>query len=192
MVFGEVQHERWQLNEDSVWYGCATDRNPRHALKYLPKLRKLVEDGLLKEAEKLVEVAFVATPESQRHYEPLGQINLDFIHSKEEISNYERSLDLNHSLAGVSYDVGDVRYSREVFASNPDNVIVGRFSTSKPQKLSFDMRIFRGVDTNVYMSSIEEIGGSLVMKGRTGGDGVHFCLVATVKIEEGSKKPSQY
>jgi alpha-L-fucosidase 2 len=136
MVFGEVEHERWQLNEDSVRYGCATDRNPRHALKYLPKLRKLVEDGRLKEAEKLVEVAFVATPESQRHYEPLGQVNLDFFHSKEEISNYERSLDLNQSLAGVSYDVGDVRYSREVFASNPDNVIVGRFSTSKPQAFS--------------------------------------------------------
>ncbi|PVH83867.1 hypothetical protein DL98DRAFT_585336 [Cadophora sp. DSE1049] len=127
-----THYERW-LNENSVWYGCPTDRNPKHALKYLPKSRKLVEDGCLKEAEDLVEIAFVATPESQRRYEPLGQANLDLKHPG-EVSGYERYLDINQALTGVAYNVGDVRYSRETFSSKSVNVILGKFSVSEPEK----------------------------------------------------------
>lgn len=78
MVWGQVEKERWQLNEDSVWYGKLQDRNPKDALKNLPKLRQLLDEGKLTEAEKLVERAFVSMPESQRHYESLGLANLIF------------------------------------------------------------------------------------------------------------------
>ncbi|TVY26877.1 Alpha-L-fucosidase [Lachnellula hyalina] len=186
MIYGEIQQERWQLNEDSVWYGCATDRNPKDALKYLPELRRLLNEGLLKQAEDLVGKAFIGMPESQRHYEPLGHINLTFLHLKDQVTNYRRHLDLNDAVAGVSYEIDGVCYRRESLSSYLDGVIAAKFSASHPGMVSFDMRLFRGLDTNVYMDSIRVVGTTLIMKGQTGGNGVQFCLVATVIIEGGS------
>ena len=204
MVFGQVQKERWQLNEDSVWYGSPNDRNPKDALKYLPELRKLLDEGRLREAEDLVETAFVGMPESQRHYESLGLVNLIFPHREKETSNYKRSLDLENAVTSVSYDVEGVRHSREIFASNPANVIAAKFSASKPGNVTFNIRIIRqagmpiqdrspdaremdpeGVDTNVYMDTVTASNNCLVMKAQTGGDGVKLCLTATVTVERG-------
>jgi len=189
MIYGEIQQERWQLNEDSVWYGCATDRNPKDALKYLPELRRLLNEGLLKQAEDLVGKAFIGMPESQRHYEPLGHINLTFLHLKDQVTNYRRHLDLNDAVAGVSYEIDGVCYRRESLSSYPDGVIAAKFSASHPGMVSFDIRLFRGLDTNVYMDSIRVVGTTLIMKGQTGGNGVHFCLVATVMTEGGELMP---
>ena len=204
MVFGQVQKERWQLNEDSVWYGGPTDRNPQDALKHLPKLRQLLDEGSLAEAEELVETAFVATPESQRHYEPLGLVNLIFPHREVDASNYERSLDLESAITRVAYDVNRVRYFRELFASKPSNVIAAKLTASERGKVSFRLRIHRqsampihdmspdaremppdGVDTNIYLDSISVADDCLVLKARTGGDGVRLCLTSTVKAEGG-------
>lgn len=52
MVFGHVENERIQLNEDSVWYGGPRDRNNPNTLSNLPKIRKLLAEGRLKEAQE--------------------------------------------------------------------------------------------------------------------------------------------
>ena len=204
MVWGQVQKERWQLNEDSVWYGGPRDRNPKDALQYLPELRRLLDKGQLAEAEKLVERAFVAMPESQRHYESLGLANLIFPHKETDARNYKRWLDLETATTGVSYDLGEVCFTRELFASHPANVIAAEFTASKPGMVTFDLRIIRqagmpiqdrspdaremdpqGVDTNIYMDTVTVVDNVLVMKARTGGNGVQMCLTATVTVEGG-------
>lgn len=205
MIWGQVHKERWQLNEDSVWYGGPQDRNPKDALQYLPELRRLLDQGQLAEAEKLVERAFVAMPESQRHYESLGLANLIFPHKEIDARNYKRWLDLETATTGVSYDLGEVRFTRELFASHPANVIAAEFTASKPGMVTFDLRIIRqagmpiqdrspdaremdpqGVDTNIYMDTVAVVDNVLVMKARTGGNGVQMCLTATVTIEGGT------
>ncbi|OCL13667.1 hypothetical protein AOQ84DRAFT_224642 [Glonium stellatum] len=185
MLYGEVQNERWQLNEDSVWYGCAMDRNPKDALKYLPRLRQPLEDGLLKEAEDLVGKAFMGMPEAQRHYEPLGQVNLNFLYFKVETSNYKRYLDSYQALSGVSYEVNRVQHVREIFASHPDNIIGAKISSSPKANVSFDLRLFRGYNTSVYMDLIEVTNDSVMMKGQTGGNGVRFCAAVSVNAKGG-------
>jgi len=204
MVWGQVQKERWQLNEDSVWYGGPQDRNPKDALKYLPELRRLLDKGQLAEAEKLVERAFVAMPESQRHYESLGLSNFIFPHRESEVTNYKRWLDLETATTGVSYDYGSVTFTRELFASHTANVIAAEFTATKAGMVAFDLRIIRqngmpiqdrspdaremdpeGVDSNIYMDSVTVVDNILVMKARTGGEGVQMCLTATVITEGG-------
>ena len=204
MVWGQVEKERWQLNEDSVWYGSSQDRNPKDSLKYLPKLRQLLDEGSLADAEKLVERAFVSTPESQRHYESLGLANLLFPHKEKDASKYRRWLNLDTATTGLSYDYQGVTFKREAFASHPANVIEAEFSASQPGMITFDMRLIRqagmpiqdrspdaremdpeGVDTNIYMDSVSVVHNALVMKAKTGGDGVELCLTATVSVERG-------
>lgn len=78
MVFGGIREEHLQLNEDSVWYGGYIDRNNPDALKNLPKIRKLILVGKIREAEELMIYALSGTPQSQRPYQSLGDLYLRF------------------------------------------------------------------------------------------------------------------
>ena len=51
MVYGTVQEEHIQVNEDSIWYGGPVDRNNPDTLKYLPEIRELLLSGNIKEGE---------------------------------------------------------------------------------------------------------------------------------------------
>lgn len=71
MIFGQPFTERIQLNEDSVWFGGKQERLNPSALENLPKIRELIFDGKIKEAQELCALALSGIPEEQRHYEPL-------------------------------------------------------------------------------------------------------------------------
>jgi len=60
----------------------------------------------------------------------------------ENVENYERELCLDDAIARVKYDCGGVSYSREVFASYPDRVMVIQLTASKPGALSFTLNPF--------------------------------------------------
>ena len=78
MVFGQPFTERIQLNEDSVWFGGKQECLNPSALKNLPKIRKLIFDGKITEAQELCALALSGLPEEQRHYEPLGNLFIEF------------------------------------------------------------------------------------------------------------------
>ena len=71
------------------------------------------------------------TPHRQASYQVLGDMTLLFGgHHEELASGYRRSLDLDDGIAAVEYELGGVRFRREVFASAPDDVVVLRFEAS--------------------------------------------------------------
>src|SRR5690625_5890994 len=80
MVFGTVHTERIQLNEDSIWYGGPMNRNNSSTLKHLSKIRNLILGGQIEKAENLAVTTMVGVPDGQRHYEPLGDLFLNFTH----------------------------------------------------------------------------------------------------------------
>lgn len=170
MVFGTIGQERVQLNEDSVWYGGPRDRNNPDALENLPKIRQLLAEGRLSEAEELGKLAFTGIPESQRHYEPLGDLFLNFNHDESEVSNYERILNLEEGMVQVNYSIGQTHYQREYFTSYPDQVMVIRLTSSEDHGISFQAHYDRGATRNLdEMKAIAN--DSLIMIGETGGNG---------------------
>src|SRR6266404_5151359 len=50
MVFGGVETERIQLNEETIWAGEKRDRNNPEGARSLPEVRRLLFAGKLKEA----------------------------------------------------------------------------------------------------------------------------------------------
>ncbi|GIO13227.1 alpha/beta hydrolase [Cohnella xylanilytica] len=170
MVFGGADRERLQLNEDSLWYGGPRDRNNRDALPNLPKIRELILAGKLREAQDLASMALTGIPESQRHYLPLGDLELQFASSGGSAEEYERELDLSRGLTAVSYVQDGIRYSREAFASCPDQVIAVRLQADKPGSLTFRARWDR--QRWRYLDGIEPWGtDGLIMEGDAGGEG---------------------
>jgi len=99
MIFGTIGREHVQLNEDSVWYGGPVDRNNPDALENLPKIRALLFEGKINQAERLAALALSGTPEGQRHYQPLGDLFLNFYHDEGKAEDYCRELDIDSSIA---------------------------------------------------------------------------------------------
>ena len=55
MVFGGVQEERLQINEDTIWAGEKRDRNNPKGASSLPEVRRLLRAGKVREAEELAD-----------------------------------------------------------------------------------------------------------------------------------------
>lgn len=188
MVYGRTTIELLQLNEDSVWYGGPLDRTPRDALKNLPRLRELIRSEQHQQAEDLVRKAFFATPHSQRHYEPLGTFTLEFGHAENGVTNYRRELDLETAITSVGYEYGGVQFRREVFASQPDNVLVLRLESSANSRVTLRLtRVSeREYETNEFVDSVlagED--GTIIMHATPGGQGSNkLCCVVKVQCED--------
>ncbi|WP_299089610.1 glycoside hydrolase family 95 protein [uncultured Metabacillus sp.] len=156
MIFGGVELERVQLNEDSLWSGSPKDWNNPEAKKYLPEMRKLIFAGKYVEADQLAKKMMGPYTQS---YLPLGDLLLTFDHIG-RLSDYKRGLDLKDGIARVQYMIDDVTYTREMFSSFEDQVIVIHLKANKEGKLNFTARL-NSLLQSVTESSDEE----LILKG---------------------------
>ena len=136
MVFGGVGKERIQLNEDTLWSGGPRDRNNPLALKKLPIVRRLIRDGSYAKAQQLADRTLCGVPKPLESYQPAGDLWLT-VKGHREVAEYRRELALDAATARVSYRVGDARFTREVFVSAPDQVLVVRIACDKPARVSF-------------------------------------------------------
>jgi alpha-L-fucosidase 2 len=134
MVWGGVKQERIDLNEDTLWSGEPYDNLNTNGLKSLPEIRRLLLAGKNSEAQHLVERDM--NGRYNQCYLPLGDLQIDFP-IRGEVSDYRRALELGTAVAQTSFAHGGVRYTREVFASHPDQAIVVRLTTDPPGTLSF-------------------------------------------------------
>ncbi|HEO8420905.1 glycoside hydrolase family 95 protein [Niallia sp. FSL W8-0635] len=137
MIFGGVETETLQLNEDTLWSGSKQDWECPDAKEILGQIRELVKEKQYVKADLLSKSIMGPYTES---YMPLGSIKLIFEHGN-LYSNYRRTLDLENGLANVEYSVGDVVYTREIFASYPDQVICMRLKSSKQGTLTFHAKL---------------------------------------------------
>ncbi|NIK74949.1 alpha-L-fucosidase 2 [Paenibacillus castaneae] len=187
MVFGDPIQERIALNEDSVWYGGPRDRNNPDALANLAKIRELLKEGRLREAQDLSAMALSGIPETQRHYMPLGDIMLAFHYSgADEPSDYRRELDIMNGVATVSYRLGDMVYNRETFASYPDEALITRLTADKPGSISFTARLMRG-RSRYYDDIAKEGQDTIIMRGTCGGAGGSEFRAALRAVAQGGK-----
>jgi len=128
MVFGDVNVERLQLNDDTLWSGKPRDRSTPGAKTALVDVRKAVLEGRYVDADTAAKGLMGPFTES---YLPLGDLFVTFEHGN-VASDYRRQLDLATATATVTYRVGSVRYTREIIASHPDQVVAIRLSADKP------------------------------------------------------------
>lgn len=174
MIFGRTDNELIQLNEDSIWSGGFRYRNNPKAKENLPKIRRLIAEGRVTEAEKLCEEAFYGRNEQQRHYHPMGDLHI-LQKGFEKSENYKRSLDISNASAKTEWSDGGVAFCREIFVSAPDNVMVIRFTSSEKGKISFDMFI-DGSDDDYDKN--EKYDGSTILFTVT--DGIPYAAAISV------------
>src|SRR6202008_4204945 len=162
MIFGGPGSEQLQLNEDTLYAGSPYDPNNPEALKALPEARRLIFEGKYKEAHDLVGAQMMANPIKQMPYEPLGDLKLSFP-GHDNVTNYRRQLDFNTAIATVSYKVGPTTFTREVFVTPVDQVIVVKLSADSPVRLNFSATFETPQKANVSTGSV-----SLILRGVNG------------------------
>lgn len=192
MVWGGVASETLQLNEDTLWTGIPNNYTNPNAPEALAEVRKLVDNGQYVEATK---EAVKLSGEPSDVYQLLGDIKLEFGESHLDYvkETYSRELDLDTATVRVKYTVGDVEFTREHFASNPDQVIVTKISASKPKSLSFTVSLDSKMHHNAQVNGKNRI----VMDGSCPGKriqphetddpkGIQFSAVLDLQISESS------
>lgn len=140
MVFGGVEQERVQLNDNTLYSGEPSVRKATVDLQ--PEFKQvcdLVAKGEYAQAQRIMEANWQGRlPQS---YLPLGDLFLQFDYGVKEpqVTHYRRSLDLKRALCTTTYCVNGVKYTREWFASYPDKVMVCRIRTSAQNPIRFTL-----------------------------------------------------
>ncbi|MEO6527767.1 MAG: glycoside hydrolase family 95 protein [Gemmatimonadaceae bacterium] len=137
MVFGGPARDRIQFNESTVWTGGPHDYARIGASRYLDTLRALLYKERQPEAEALAQVRFMGAPIRQRAYQAFGDLRLSFpTVDSSSVTEYRRALDLDSAVVTTRFRSNGVTYTRRVFASHPDQVIVVRITADRPGQVT--------------------------------------------------------
>ena len=136
MVFGGTAVEHIQLNEETLWTGGPYNPVVKGASKALPEIQRLLFAGDVPKAHDLFGRTMMGVPYEQQKYQPLGDLLIVF-KGHDTVTSYRRELLLDSALSRVSYIVNGVTFTREVFASAPDQAIVMRVTANRPGEITF-------------------------------------------------------
>ncbi len=151
MVFGGALNERICLNEDTLWSGGPNHYENPEASKAFKEARALISRHKYEEAELLLEEAFTNLP--SQAYMPLGDLTISMNHSQ-DISDYIRALDLATGIHTVKYTSDDTEYIREIFISNPDQVMAVKIRASGKNKIACQIALAPSM--NAFVSILKD------------------------------------
>ena len=137
MVFGGVPEDRVILNESSLYSRepSIIDTLP-DITRHIDILSRMIKNGEYADADEYStkHVTGPAVP----CYQPLGDIVFKFS-GQDKFSDYKRELGLSDAVAKTNYSVGGTNFTKEVFVSHPDNVVIIRIKAGKQGALNFNL-----------------------------------------------------
>ncbi|HSW01869.1 MAG TPA: glycoside hydrolase family 95 protein [Sedimentisphaerales bacterium] len=186
MVFGGIANERLQLNEVCLWSGSPHDADNPEALPALHEIRRLIFEGQYAQANKLASKTLICKGPGSGSgngakvpygsYQTLGDLSLIF-EGFEGATEYRRQLELDTAVATVAFRRGDAAFTREVFSSAADQVLVVRLTCDKPKQISFTAVLRR---PERFATSADGNGGLIMTgqmhDGRNGTRGLRYVV----------------
>ena len=187
MVFGGIEKETIALNEITLWAGKEDpDQDPLFGKEKLQQIRTSFFRNDLIKGNDQAQQEMAGKPHSFGTHLPVGNLNLHFDSPDGgQITDYERELNLEDAIVRMSYNRGGVHYTREVFCSNPDGVLVIKCTASRPSSLHFSLSLdlLRKAKLNLN-KNVLEFSGDLAEENPQNG-GVKFLGNITVKTDDG-------
>ncbi len=184
-VYGAVHDETVLLTHEDLWHGATTPDLP-DVSGLLPKIRELQQKGRVREASDLM-----ADELRRRGYEPqlAGPLPLGDLKIKMPVHRgfreYSRCLDMETGEITVAWKDGDSSYSRSLFVSRPDNLVVMEISGGS-SCLSADLTLTlhdlndRGGATLPTELDVQHDKAGLIRYAARNDDGTDFGAVARV------------
>ena len=186
-VFGTVDTERIQLNEQTLWTGGpAEGRDYTYGNWPSPRPDALEEARELIWAQGQVQPAPIVDllglgKVGYGSHQTLGELHLD-AGDLGEVSGYRRALDIADGIASVTFEAGGVTYTREVFASAPAGVLVTRLSAD--QGGAIDVEVSHAVPGN-RSADVTVADGRITIAGALHDNGMRYETQTQVVAEGG-------
>jgi alpha-L-fucosidase 2 len=194
MVFGDVNRERIQLNEESMWSGSHHDSDNPEAALHQDKIRQLLFEGKYREATELTNKTQICKGSGSGHgnganvpfgcFQTLGDLWIDWDKTG-DYKNYYRELDLNDAVVRVRYTQNGVNYEREIFTSYPGQVMVARFTADKPGQISFNCSMTRPERFSTHSEDDQLVMSGALSDGK-GGDNLHYMARLKAVAKKGA------
>lgn len=186
MVYGSPIEEELQLNEETVWGGGPHRNDNPDALKALQGVRNLIFEGKEDQAFEIINKDF-RTPRHGMPYQTIGSLLLQFA-GHTAYTDYSRELDIERAVATTRYKVDGVTFTRELFTSFTDNVVIMRITSDAPGALNFTARYKSPLEHQLSVK-----GGRLILSGRgaehEGVPGaIRMACLTEIKTDRGTVK----
>lgn len=192
-VYGEIVKERLTFNEKTLWTGGPGEGRPNYNGgnlensgnhgETMKEIQRLFAEGNSSEASTLCN-QLVGTWDGYGSYQSWGNIYFDHTDlDGKNVTGYVRDLDLSTAVSGVEFDVDSTHYTREFFVSNPDNVLVARFTAEGAAKLNMEISF----PSNQGGTTVAE-GDSLLLAGEVSDNQLQYDSVLKAVPEEGTVK----
>lgn len=186
MDFGGIENERIVLNEDSLWSGSVQNADRTNAAAALPEIRELLLEGKNHAAEALVNRNFTCAGRGSGNgrganlpygsYEVLGDLRLKCFYSgTNEPTGYRRELDLSTATGHTEFSKDGVQFSRDIFVSAPDQVVVVRLAADKPGQITIDATLDRPERFKTVVVGKDGLLMSGAMTNGVDGEGVKYA-----------------
>ena len=197
MLFGGVEEDRIQFNEQSLWAGgpgsseSYTSGNRKGAYKVLPEVRKLVNDGKFEQAHALAKTELTGKISKEEKsakghsfgdfgaYQAFADVYVSQV-AKNDTSNYTRTLDLETGLVTVKYLDGPINHKREYFANYPSRVMAFRYENDAKAGVDYSVRLDSLHPTQVHSES-----NVLILTGHVADNGMAMEARLEVRVEGG-------
>ena len=180
MIFGKPKNEIIALNEDSVWSGSLRHRVNPDAQEGFAEVRELIKNGNIPEAERIAFEKMQGVTPDMRRYMPLGNLYID-MEFNGKVREYSRCLDIADAVSEVSFSVNDIVYTRKIFVSAPDDVMIVHITASQPESVTLSCRIDGRDD---YYDDNRPYAENMILY--TGGMGILFAGVLGAKAQGGT------
>jgi hypothetical protein len=156
MIFGGVENELIQLNEGTLWSGGPQKKNINpDAPKYLQPIR----DALAKEDYK---TATALCRKMQGYFSesflPMGDLEIkQSFKTGGSANNYYRDLNLSNATASTRFEIKGVQYTREIFSTAADSVLIIRITASKQEMISLDLTLKSRIESKVVPAGNDQL-----------------------------------
>ena len=155
MIYGEPSHLKMSLNHDELWSGASyLGRTALYDKEAFSEARRLALLGKYSDAEELLKTKVDIN--NGAAYLPLGDLFFDI--KLESVSHYFRELDLQNSMARVSFFEKGAPVTIEFLASYPSNVIAVSLSSEIPLDMTVSKKIHLSEATLVSGKRITHFG----------------------------------
>lgn len=138
MVFGGVDKEQLQLNENTLYSGEPS--TVFKDIKITPDMFDKVVD--LMKAQKYYEASDLVCKHwlgrLHQYYQPFGDLFIEN-NKQGEVSGYKRELNISDAITRTVFEQNGAKYEREIFASHPDDVIIVHLKSSAPDGLDLSL-----------------------------------------------------
>lgn len=199
MPNGGILDEKIILNDISMWSGSQEDALDKKALSYLPKIQELLKKGQNIAAQELMYKHFKCKGQGSAFgqglnapygcFQILGSLDIRYKYSDASaaVQGYQFGLNISKANAYTNFIKNNIKFKREYFVSQANDVMLIRISADKENAISLDLKLNRPERADFFVENDDICMKGQLNDGNNDTNGIQFYTKLHVVNTGGEK-----